>query len=549
MFRRGVALLDAGDTERALEAFVRSREFVPSAKNTVNAAICLERLGRLDEALDMYEEVLARFAANLDEEDRKSLAPVTAGLRQRIGYLELSSNVDGLVVVDGRSRGRLPLTTALRLLPGERRVRVVKDGYRTFEQVIEVAAGRSTPLDAKLQPLEGLGAVRVESAAANNLEVFVDGVRIGTTPFEGIVSTGAHLLEAHTDAVGSTPELITVLAGRTLVVRVAPQPLGGPVTITSDPSTATLSLGAVPLGRGSWHGRLPLGTYVVMAKEPGYHDTSVPLVTPPAKKSFSLGLVLRKDPKHPRWPQRGPFELELEALLAPWFAPTLNADSERDCPSSCAQGPSAWGVNAALGAGVRHRTGWGGELLVGYAGFAQHFARVVREPFTDENTRAVATFLLDQQETAAGVTVALRGTLRRPLPFLGLAYRGALGAGLYVAHYKVSVDGNAFSNDGLVPITTSGPAGVWGVSAFVSAAIGLEKQLGSFGVHASLAALFFPSHGPAATGPSIGVVPRCDETSPPGAIGCAPQSNALANERVHGLFWAFTPELGVTYAF
>jgi tetratricopeptide (TPR) repeat protein len=71
LFRRGVTLLTAGDTERALESFLGSRALVPSGKNTANAAICLERLGRYDEALEMYEEVLARFSKDLDDEDSR----------------------------------------------------------------------------------------------------------------------------------------------------------------------------------------------------------------------------------------------------------------------------------------------------------------------------------------------------------------------------------------------------------------------------------------------------------------------------------------------
>src|SRR5678816_3105355 len=43
--RQGVKLLDAGDTERALDFFLRSRALAPSTKNTANAAICLDRLG------------------------------------------------------------------------------------------------------------------------------------------------------------------------------------------------------------------------------------------------------------------------------------------------------------------------------------------------------------------------------------------------------------------------------------------------------------------------------------------------------------------------
>src|SRR5262249_35117902 len=126
-----------------------------------------------------------------------------------------------------------------------------------------------------------------------------------------------------------------------------------------------------------------------------------------------------------------------------------------------------------------------------------------------------AVYLLDQRETAAGVTVGLRGTLQKTLP-LGLGYFGALGGGLFVAHYRTSVDGSAFTNDGLAPVSTSGIARVWGASPFVSAALGLEKKIAVVSVRAALGAWFFPTSGPKLGGPTLGVAPSCDATSPPG---------------------------------
>src|SRR5262245_43588266 len=75
LFRSGVKMFEARDFERALHYFLRSRATYPSGKNTVNAAICLDRLGRYDEALELYEEVLTKFGADLDEASRTALAP------------------------------------------------------------------------------------------------------------------------------------------------------------------------------------------------------------------------------------------------------------------------------------------------------------------------------------------------------------------------------------------------------------------------------------------------------------------------------------------
>jgi len=548
-FRNGVALLDAGDVERALEAFLRSRERVPSAKNTVNAAICLERLHRYDEALELYETVLVRFASQLDADDRASLGPVLTSLRKKIGYLELSSNVTGLVVVDGRARGRLPLATALRLLPGTRRVRVVQDGYVTFERTVAVFAGQTLALDAELEPLAGSGALRIESTNETALEVTIDGKDVGATPFEGTLPAGAHVLATHAGEIGTAPVMVDVLSGRTELVRVEPKPLGGPITLVSAPRTAELFLARVPLGRGVWHGRLPLGSYAVSVHEAGYFDREYRFAAPPPAVPLSVAVALRKNPNDPRWPRAAALAFELGALVGPWFAPTLAAGSEASCPSACAESRAVWGVSAAATAGLRHQSGWGGELVVGYTGFEQSFWRVKRQSFQDQGTPALATFLLHQRETAAGMNAALRGTLRKATPW-NFDWFGALGAGLYVAHYRTTVTGSVFSDDGAVPAVSSGPAGVWGVSPYVSTAFGVEKRVTHWVLRGALAAMFFPTRGPAFGGPTIGVTPNCDPQSAGlGAVGCTPQSSALARERAHGDFWALAPELGATYSF
>src|SRR5262245_13798149 len=82
--RRGVALLDANDVERALEYFLKSRATFPSSKNIGNVAICLDRLGRFDEALEVYEELLVGYETGLDAEDRATIGPAMAALREKV---------------------------------------------------------------------------------------------------------------------------------------------------------------------------------------------------------------------------------------------------------------------------------------------------------------------------------------------------------------------------------------------------------------------------------------------------------------------------------
>jgi hypothetical protein len=543
LFRRGVTLLTAGDTERALESFLGSRALVPSGKNTANAAICLERLGRYDEALEMYEEVLARFSKDLDEEDRASLAPVMAQLREKIGYLELSANVDGLVIVDSRARGRLPLQTALRVLPGRRRVRVVKDGYRSFEQNIDIASAQTLTLDAVLEPLAGTGAIRIEIAGDVPLEAVVDGKKMGPTPWEGSLRGGVHVLQTMRDNVGSAPERIEVVEGKTVLVRVSAKPLGAPIRIAVSPASAELFLGDVPLGKGTWAGRLPVGHYEIRGKEPGYFDGLAAFDSAQGGPGSGTTLVLEQNPEHPRWPRAFPWRFDVGLRLSPWFAPTLNSGAEDGCPEACARGPSAFGGSAAGAVVAQHDKVFGAELLLGYAVFQQRFTRAEFQQF-DEGT---ATYALDQRSTGRGPFLALRGRARASIP-AELELVTSAGAGAFFGRYKTELAGSVWTTGDAVPATTTSPTEASGVSPFVAATVGVERFFGQIGLQAALGVWFFPTSGPAYDGPVIGVANDCAK-APAGYVGCVPNSGQLVGEKAHGAFLALVPELGAHYSF
>ncbi|EYF01170.1 Hypothetical protein CAP_8593 [Chondromyces apiculatus DSM 436] len=151
LFRRGNVLLEAGDEEGALDHFLRSRELVPSYQNTRNAASCLDKLGRFDEALEMYEALIAGFRDQLSETDRAQLAARMADISRRTGRLVIPSKIDGEVFVDGRPRGRLPLERPLRLLTGWRRLRVISEGHLPYETIVDVRHGIDMSVEARLE--------------------------------------------------------------------------------------------------------------------------------------------------------------------------------------------------------------------------------------------------------------------------------------------------------------------------------------------------------------------------------------------------------------
>ncbi len=543
-FREGVSLLNAGDPQRALESFLRSRELVPSGKNTANAAICLERLGRYDEALELYEELLSRFAKDLDEQDRQNLAPTMATLRERLASLDLSANVEGSLIVDGKPRGKLPRTTPLRVLPGKRRVRIVKEGYRTFETVVELRAGQTEAVDAELEPLAGLGAIRIEETGGSGGELVIDGTVIGKTPWEGTLPTGTHLMQVLGASRGSVPETIRVAERRTLLLRVPTRALGPTLRVVAEPKTAELLLGKQALGRGEWVGRLPLGSYRFHARERGYFDATSAVVVSKASPTEAITLALVRDPEHSRWPQPRLWFPSAGVNLGMLFAPTLNGGAEGSCPSLCARGPSALGANFEAELAVEHRQGVGARLAGGYAFAGQDFSRAIVERYQDVDL----IYALHQELVLGGPYGRLAAFAKAPLP-LSARLHGEMGFGLLAATYEAAASGAAWTTADYVPAAAVGLDSISEIEPFVSAKLGVERAFGPVVVSVAADAWFFPGEGPKFTSAELVVQPDCPQDAALESVGCVPASKHVADEPVHGPFWFVSPVLGARYRF
>src|SRR5262245_34722023 len=78
-FERGMKLMAEENFDAALAEFLRSRELYPARGNTQNAALCLKKLGRYDEALDMFETLL-REVPSLSPEDKQLVELAIADL-------------------------------------------------------------------------------------------------------------------------------------------------------------------------------------------------------------------------------------------------------------------------------------------------------------------------------------------------------------------------------------------------------------------------------------------------------------------------------------
>jgi hypothetical protein len=151
LFKQGVALYQEGEIDKALQAFLESRAAYRSSKNTMNAALCLDRLGRFDEALEMYEQVMV-FWGELGESERAALESSIATLKTKVVQIDVTTNVDGDLYVDGRFRANVPLRRPLRVRLGKRVIRITRAGHRPFETTIVATPDGAPSVTAVLLP-------------------------------------------------------------------------------------------------------------------------------------------------------------------------------------------------------------------------------------------------------------------------------------------------------------------------------------------------------------------------------------------------------------
>lgn len=357
-FLRGIELIKSRAYDAALIELERSRQAFPTRPATENAGVCLRELGRLDEAEAMFESVLSDFGAvpaDVSERIQRQRKDIVALL----GVVDLAStDVGAAVSVDGRPRGKLPLPRPLRLTAGSHRITIRLEGYETFEQTVDVEAGKRVTLKPTLEVMGQVGRLRVREKSGRAASVVVDGVEVGAAPWEGALAPGEHAVWLVGPwSAGAPPTEVTVLLAQRAESVLELRELESVLAVRTSPATATISLGAVQVGRGVWEGRLPAGKIEVEIAAIGYQTRRewVDLAALERKTlSFELApesAAATQDREHP---------ISLFARGGPILSPQMAAFTcESPCDDSLTLGvgldggflfqKSGFGVGATLG--------------------------------------------------------------------------------------------------------------------------------------------------------------------------------------------------------
>jgi hypothetical protein len=344
-----------------------------------------------------------------------------------------------------------------------------------------------------------------------------------------------------------------ILEGQTALVRAHSGPLGGPVHIRAEPGTAFVDIDGVRVGTGSWSGSLPAGKYRVTVSEAGYRPKTVVLSYLPGEGRRELRVPLAVEPDHPRWPRPPkPAELWADVFGGAALGATLGSAAEDACPSRCGGGdPSVVGGFVGARGGYRFPFGVSLELGAGYLYARASFDREVADRFGEGDAYEVRYALHDAVSVQGPFVV---GGASYHLPLVGrFGVFGRILAGALLASAYDPIEGTATSGPtgagarGRVELA-NGDQTVQSGALVVLPAVGADVRFGRVEVGAGLGLMIVASGGARFEHGSLRAAAPLEPNNP-GAVGNAPATSALADERAYGSFVLWVPHVSAGWRF
>jgi PEGA domain len=362
-FQKGGELMDQQAWGAALAELLVSRKLYPGQSATYNAALCLQKLQRFDEALAMYEALL-REHPNLPPNDKADALRAIAALRGLVGTLEITGAEPGAhVVVDGRERGDYPSVDPIRVPAGTHMVRLFKEGFAPFEARVDVAGGVSTSVPVKLLVLTASGRLRVTEQTGKSVNVVIDGGVVGLTPWEGDLAVGDHMVVLRGDGnIGTAPVGAPIQARQRSTLSLRVEELDALLRVDPTPGGATVTIDAVPVGRGTWEGALRAGAHWIEVRQHGY----VPVkrqVSLARGQQEKLAVTLERDDDAEVWRKPSKFTFDLTGGFV--AIPSLGGDVEAGCTGVCSRTPGL-GALGLFNVGYERGSGLSFGVTLGY---------------------------------------------------------------------------------------------------------------------------------------------------------------------------------------
>ena len=361
-FLKGIKLLREQAWAPSLAEFLLSRELYATRVATNNAAIALRKLQRYDEALDMFETLLRDF--KVPPAERTRAQHQIAELRALVGTIDIQGAEPGAsIVISSEDRGEYPPVKPIRVAAGNHVVRIFKEGYEPFATRVDVAGGQVAFVTAKLRKLKDSGRLRVVERTGRTLEVLVDSVVVGKSPWEGMLAVGDHMVTLRGKGkLGSQPAKATVKSQQLTQLTLVAEDLDASLRINPTPPGATVWLDSVNVGNGVWLGRLKTGRHSVEVKAEGFLTAKRSVELQKGQRE-TLAIELERDEDAPRWRKPSKWTIDVNASFV--LAPSLGGDVADRCAEGC-ESPLGLGSLARVNGSYELGSGLGCGIELGY---------------------------------------------------------------------------------------------------------------------------------------------------------------------------------------
>jgi hypothetical protein len=165
-FERGLALYDDGDFDAALVEFNRAYGLSPTYKILYNIAKIERGKNDYSSALMHFQRYLEEGGSEVAPERREEVEKEINVLKQRVGQVSITANVDGAAVfiddqpvcgarmADPGCVGTTPLRAPIIVNPGTRKITASKRGYQNADSQLTIAGGDQNVVKLELFDLK-----------------------------------------------------------------------------------------------------------------------------------------------------------------------------------------------------------------------------------------------------------------------------------------------------------------------------------------------------------------------------------------------------------
>lgn len=290
------------------------------------------------------------------------------------------------VTVDGKAAGKTPLRDTIAI--GEHLLVLKADGYEPLELKVQVPPD-SPPVKQQYTLEKARLALNVVTVPAG-ATVFVDGAKVGTSPYQARLTPGSHAVAAEAEGYNRAEATISGESGQTVEQKLTLVPVAFELTIETDPPGALVYVDGQEKGLGPLKVMLPTGSHRLRATLDGY--VSAVAEQQMKQEAATVKLKLTQLAVQPSGTSAAPAadpKVALEHAAADLANPAMSAEDKRKLVEERAAGLGAAQllelINAVSPAGLR------GELCMKWSAMLPKALLVVNalDPFNDDVTATV----------------------------------------------------------------------------------------------------------------------------------------------------------------